>query len=81
MRNSVSSVNAVIDVPANLHNSTAIGRGVANFYSLEVSSELASSCWSTKEGPKLSEHIYLKAIRPALEPQQPLGPLPKDWAP
>jgi hypothetical protein len=38
MRNSTSNVKAVIEVPPNLQNTTAIGRGVANYYTLDVSS-------------------------------------------
>lgn len=76
-----STIAASLDVPKNLANSTAIGTIVAYYYTLEISNELKSSCGSTKYGPAIKHHIYLKATKPIIDNRSKEETLPPDWAP
>lgn len=70
-----------LEIPTNLPHSTAIGFGIAYYYTLEVSNELESSFLSTKIGPRVSQHIYIKALNPVVENRTREEVLPPDWAP
>lgn len=50
----ISQVQAVIDVPQDIPNSTAIGYSVASYYTLEVDTQMETWCCSSPFGPNVS---------------------------
>ena len=72
---------ATIQIPPEIPCSTAIGYAVANFYTLEVTSELQKRWGSPREGPRVRQHIYIRALRPVFEANQNSSVLPPDESP